>query len=135
MYPIYIQLLTCHPALYLTRSRWIPLLPYSVSDFSLSELPFSQYFYTPISSSFEGDIENGLTSEDFDLHANVSGGDSRSGLDDGAKHEIMKLMKGSWIRPPMSFDEARKEYMEREFLRQGISLDGRPRDPKFVSFS
>jgi len=44
-------------------------------------------------------------------------------------------MKGSWIRGPMTFDEARRMYMERSFERQGIGRDGMPKDPKFVSFS
>jgi len=122
-------------ALYFTRSSWIPLLPHAITDFNTQSLPFSHYFYTPLSSSFNDDIESGLSSDAFDLHANVAGGDSRAGLDDDAKREIQKLMKGSWLRGPMSFDDARKVYMERRFEREGISRDGRPRDPKFVSFS
>lgn len=121
--------------LYFTRTRWLHLLPSSISNFSLEELPFRQYFYSPLPSSFSNDIESGLTSEDFDLHANLAGGDSRSGLDDNAKREILKIMKGSWIKGPVSFDEARRIYMERMLERQGIGRDGRPRDPKFVSFS
>lgn len=91
--------------------------------------------YTPIPSSFNNDIESGLTSDDFDLHANVEAGDSRSGLDDDAKREIRKIMKGSWLRGPVNFDEARRIYMERMLESQGIGRDGTPRDPKFVSFS
>jgi len=76
-----------------------------------------------------------LSSSSFDLSGNVSGGDSRAGLDDNAKREIQKIMKGSWIRAPMGFDEARRVYMERRLEQQGIGRDGLPRDPKFVSFS
>jgi len=80
-------------------------------------------------------MDAGLSSSSFDLSGNVSGGDSRAGLDDNAKREIQKIMKGSWIRAPMSFDEARRVYMERRLEQQGIGRDGLPRDPKFVSFS
>jgi len=44
-------------------------------------------------------------------------------------------MRGGWFRAPMGFDEARRVYMERMLEREGIGRDGRPRDPKFVSFS
>jgi len=80
-------------------------------------------------------MDAGLSSSSFDLSGNVSGGDSRAGLDDNAKREIQKIMKGSWIRAPMGFDEARRVYMERRLEQQGIGRDGLPRDPKFVSFS
>lgn len=80
-------------------------------------------------------MEAGFSSSDFDLSGNVSAGDSRAGLDDSAKREIQKIMKGSWIRAPMSFDEARRVYMERRLERSGIGRDGLPRDPKLVTFS
>jgi hypothetical protein len=80
-------------------------------------------------------MEAGLSSDAFDLSGNVSAGDSRAGLDDDAKREIQRIMKGSWIRAPMGFDEARRVYMERRLEAQGIGRDGLPRDPKFVSFS
>lgn len=35
----------------------------------------------------------------------------------------------------VGFDEARRIVMEERFRKEGISADGRPRDPKFVSFS
>jgi hypothetical protein len=80
------------------------------------------------------DAEAGMSSSSFNLAGNITDGDSRS-LDDAAKREIQKIMKGSWIRAPMGFDEARKVYMERRLERAGIGRDGMPRDPKFVSFS
>jgi Fungal protein of unknown function (DUF2015) len=88
-----------------------------------------------VPSSFSNDIETGLSSSDFDLHANVAAGDSRAGLDDAAKREIQKIMKGSWFSGPVGFDEARRIYMERTLEAHGVGRDGRPRDPKFVSFS
>lgn len=101
----------------------------------MSDLGKKTIRYTPLASSFENDIEEGLSSEQFNIHANASGGDSRSGLDDEAKAEILKIMRGSIFRGKTTFDEARRIYMERTLMRQGIGADGMPRDPKFVSFS
>lgn len=58
----------------------------------------------------------------------------RGGLDSEAKEEIATIMRGSWCRPVTDFDEARRIYMERCLMRQGIGRDGMPKDPKFVSF-
>lgn len=35
----------------------------------------------------------------------------------------------------VGFDEARRIYTEARFTKNNIGPDGRPRDPKFVSFS
>ena len=76
-------------------------------------------------------MESGFTSSDFDLSANVAEGDSRAGLDRKAKREIGKIMKSRRV----DFDEARRIYTEGRFAKNNIGPDGRPRDPKFVSFS
>lgn len=76
-------------------------------------------------------MESGFTSSDFDLSANVADGDSRAGLDRKAKREINKIMKSRRV----GFDEARRLYTEGRFAKNNIGPDGRPRDPKFVSFS
>ncbi|GAB1320758.1 hypothetical protein MFIFM68171_10968 [Madurella fahalii] len=119
--------------LYLTRRHWLPALQ-SV------RIPGGGYLYSRLSSnpgggggggSFESDIEAGLSSTTFDLSGNVADGDSRAGLDDAAKREIVKIMK----KRRLLFDEARRVYMEQRFRENGIGPDGRPRDPKFVSFS
>jgi hypothetical protein len=54
----------------------------------------------------------------------------RGGLDERAKGEIRRIMS----RQKVSFDEARRIYMQNRFSRNNIGPDGRPRDPKFVSF-
>jgi len=82
-------------------------------------------------SSFSNDIESGFTSADFDLSTNVAAGDSRAGLDQSAKREVQKIMKTRKV----GFDEARRVYTEQRFAKNNIGPDGRPRDPKFVSFS
>ena len=118
-------LIFCATGLYFTRAHWLHLAP----DFSL--LPGSNYLYARLPTSFAGDAEAGLSSSNFDLSGNIEEGDSRAGLDDQAKAEVLKIMK----RRRMNFDQARKVYMENRFKANGIGADGRPRDPKFVSFS
>ena len=105
------------PALYLTRHRWLDYLPDPI--------------YSRIPSSFAGDAELGLTSDAFDLAGNIADGDARAGLDATAKRQIRRIMK----RRRVDFDEARQIYTEERFARNDIGPDGRPRDPKFVSFS
>ncbi|KAL2809018.1 hypothetical protein BJX63DRAFT_373507 [Aspergillus granulosus] len=109
----------CGTALYLTRSRWLPLLP--VPDHIYQRLP----------SSFTGDLDAGLTSSAFDLNANIESGDQRAGLDSRGKREVLNIMR----RQKVDFDEARRIYTEQRFAKNNIGPDGRPRDPKFVSFS
>lgn len=94
-------------------------------------LPGADYIYSRLPNSFASDIEAGLSSSTFDLSGNVESGDSRAGLDDTAKKEVLAIMK----KRRMNFDQARKVYMENRFQANGIGADGLPRDPKFVSFS
>ncbi|TPX10810.1 uncharacterized protein E0L32_008199 [Thyridium curvatum] len=124
LYSIVFLTIICGTALFLTRRLWLHRLP---------DLPGRDYLYArlPSSSSFAGDVEAGLSSSTFDLTANVEGGDARGGLDADAKREILRIMK----KRRMRFDEARRAYMEERFKANGIGADGRPRDPKFVSFS
>lgn len=89
------------------------------------------YVYDRLPDSFQDDIEAGFTSADFDLANNVAEGDSRSGLDKKAKREIKRIMRKRGV----NFDEARRLYTEQRFANNNIGPDGRPRDPKFVSFS
>ena len=111
-------------AIYLLREYWLPFL----DDL---DIPGRDYIYSRLPSSFTDDIEAGLTSDTFDLHGNIDAGDGRAGLDDAAKTEILRIMK----RRRLKFDAARQVYMENKFKASGIAPDGRPRDPKFVSFS
>lgn len=129
IYYVTLAVLIVGTILYATRQRWLALIP---------ELPFlpdstREYLYSrlPLASSFAADMEAGLSSATFDLAGNVEGGDGRSGLDQAAKAEILKIMKKRRLR----FDDARRAYMEQRFSANGIGPDGRPRDPKFVSFS
>lgn len=111
--------LTAIKVLYITRARWLPLIP----------IPESIYSYLP--SSFQADIESGFSSSAFDLQANVASGDSRAGLDERGKREVQRIMRSRHV----GFDEARRLYTEQRFAKNNIGPDGLPRDPKFVSFS
>ncbi|KAI9248185.1 hypothetical protein BY458DRAFT_56909 [Sporodiniella umbellata] len=80
--------------------------------------------------SFETDIEDGLTSSQFDLTTNLDQEDERAGLKD--KEEILKIMK----KQKVSFDQARLIRQQRLLKKNNIDPDtGLPLDPKFVSFS
>ena len=105
--------------LYLTRNHWLPLLP------------IPDYIYYRLPSSFASDIESGFTSNDFDLTSNVAAEDARAGLDQQGKREVQRIMRNRKV----GFDEARRIYTEQRFAKNDIGPDGRPRDPKFVSFS
>lgn len=94
-------------------------------------LPIPDYIYQRLPGSFANDMELGFTSGDFDLSTNVASGDSRAGLDQRAKREIQQIMRSRGV----GFDEARRIYTEQRFAKNNIGPDGRPRDPKFVSFS
>lgn len=111
-------------AAFFTRHYWSHRVP----DI---HLPGANYLYSRLPNSFQGDLEAGLSSSTFDLSGNVEAGDSRQGLDGAAKAEVLKIMK----KRRMTFDQARKAYMESRFKANGIGADGRPKDPKFVSFS
>ncbi|KAI9486170.1 MAG: hypothetical protein EXX96DRAFT_547907 [Benjaminiella poitrasii] len=79
--------------------------------------------------SFEEDIEDGLTSSNFDLNSNLNEEDSRAGLKD--KEEILRIMK----RQNVSFDEARLIRQQKILQKNGVDpVTGLPLDPKFVQF-
>lgn len=109
--------------LYYTRDQWLAYLPFRFSN--------RVQLYNHVPSSFQEDAEAGLTSSDFDLGTNLAEGDTRAGLDRTGKAEVLKIMKTRRV----DFSEARRIYMEERFTRNNIGPDGRPRDPKFVSFS
>jgi hypothetical protein len=64
--------------------------------------------------SFESDIEDGLTSSQFDLSSNINEEDSRAGLKD--KEEIMRIMK----KQKCTFDEARL-IRQQKLLKKNVS--------------
>ncbi|KAL2754667.1 hypothetical protein ACRALDRAFT_2109917 [Sodiomyces alcalophilus JCM 7366] len=124
LFSVSFVLLLTVTALFFTRAFWWH---------RVSELPFPgrHYIYSRLPSTFSGDIEAGLSSSTFDLNTNLEGGDSRAGLDDASKAEILKIMK----KRRMKFDDARRVYIQNRFKANNIGPDGRPTDPKAVTFS
>lgn len=141
LYSIAVLFLILATAAYFTRASWQPLLDKltmrfpSVHGFFSSPVSASNgvrdYLYARLPQTFHGDVEAGLSSRNFDLAGNIEDGDARAGLDDAAKAEVLRIMK----KRRLPFDEARRVYMENRFSANNIGPDGRPRDPKFVSFS
>ncbi|PRT55984.1 hypothetical protein B9G98_03604 [Wickerhamiella sorbophila] len=93
-------------------------------------LLFIYFVRRVIRGSFSQDKYLGLSSETFDLSANIEN-DNRSGLDNRSKFKVLLLML--WYGE--SFDEARTRYVQRAFSSNNIAPDGRPRDPKAVFFA
>ena len=134
LFSVTLFLLVTVGALFITRAYWrqrVPEIRLPGLDYISSRFPGAGYIYSRLPNSFASDIEAGLSSSTFDLTGNLEAGDGRAGLDDASKAEILKIMK----KRRMTFDQARKAYMESRFQANGIGPDGRPRDPKFVSFS
>lgn len=106
---------------YFTRQYWLPYLP---------PLP-APFRYVRVPSTFADDAAAGLHSSTFDLSGNIENGDARTGLDENGKREIRRIMKTRGI----GFDEARHFLVMERLRGEGIGEDGRPKDPKFFSFS
>lgn len=80
-------------------------------------------------SGFQGDLEAGFSSNQFDLRDNIMNDDPRS-LDENAKREIQHLM----AQDNISFDKARLKYFRDKLAEHNIGADGVPRDKKAVTF-
>lgn len=48
--------------------------------------------YTPL-ATFDAQVNAGLTSESFDIEANIRDGDSRAGLDERGTQEVLDIMR------------------------------------------
>lgn len=106
------------------RRRWLPV-------FQEWQRRRASGLYLPIvSEGFQDDINSGLTSGTFDLLAN-NRNDSRKGLDNLAKKEIVSLMNERGL----TFDQARAEYTQEQMRNNQIGPDGMPLDPKAFTFS
>lgn len=81
-------------------------------------------------TGFEGDLENGFSSNNFDITDNIAKNDPRT-LDEAAKEEIRSLMQ----RHNLTFDEARLRYLREKMRANGVDANGVPTDPRTVTFS
>jgi len=104
----------------------------SRSSFSFRRFSLFAQKYSPLpTTTFFDDAAAGLHSSNFDLSGNIEAGDARSGLDAQGKKEVLAVMRKRGV----GFDEARRLLMEDKFRKAGVGLDGRPLDPKAVTFS
>lgn len=76
---------------YRFRASIIPRLPSRIKDF----FP-SLNHYTPL--SFSDQIGAGLSSNAFDIEANVRDGDSRAGLDERGAQEVKDIMRREGVK-------------------------------------
>ncbi|KAK3812995.1 MAG: hypothetical protein J3Q66DRAFT_347121 [Benniella sp.] len=121
-----ILILLCLVA-YFTRRHWTPKVEELRDRLRYSRLPF---FRAEEDTSFEQNIEDGLSSSTFDLHQNLLDGDGRQGVENA--DELRKIMK----KYRCNFDQARLIYQQNQMKANGIDpLTGVPIDPKAVYFS
>jgi hypothetical protein len=84
--------------------------------------------YTPL-ATFSQQIGAGLSSNDFDIEANLRDGDSRSGLDERGTQEVLEIMR----RERVNFDQARLIRQNRILAMNGIDPSGMPLDSKAIT--
>ncbi|KIK07841.1 hypothetical protein K443DRAFT_673099 [Laccaria amethystina LaAM-08-1] len=84
--------------------------------------------YTPL-STFSEQLSAGISSNNFDIEANIRTGDSRSGLDEQGTQEVLEIMR----RERVNFDQARLIRHNRILARNGIDPSGMPLDSKAVT--
>ncbi|KAI8870328.1 hypothetical protein GQ42DRAFT_106590, partial [Ramicandelaber brevisporus] len=78
-------------------------------------------------SGFRQALDDGLSSDNFDIRINIDSNDTRPGLDNAAT--IKQIM----VDNKCSFDQARLIYSRQQMVRNGIDpATGLPLDPKSV---
>jgi len=109
---------------YRYRAVIIPYLPERVKSL------FPKFHnYTPLLSTFSDQVGHGLTSDEFDIEANIRDGDSRTGLDEAGTQEVLEIMR----RERVNFDQARLIRQNRILARNGIDSSGMPLDSKAIT--
>ncbi|EMR08039.1 hypothetical protein PNEG_03481 [Pneumocystis murina B123] len=88
--------------------------------------------YFQVDSSFQADLEEGFSSNTFDLYQNIENEDSRAGLDNLGKEEIYHIMN----KYKCGFDDARVISNKERMKYNSIDPQtGKPTDPRAVFFS
>lgn len=85
--------------------------------------------YVNLTNGFNDDLENGLSSDNFDITSS-NHDDTREGLLEAAKEEIKQIMHEENI----GFDQARLKYTKSQFGKNNIDANGMPLDPRTVTF-
>jgi Fungal protein of unknown function (DUF2015) len=76
------------------------MLPSRVQSL-LPTLPFTHprdSGYTRVPTTFASQASLGLSSSAFDLEQNITGGDSRAGLDEAGTQEVMEIMRTEHVK-------------------------------------
>ena len=66
--------------------------------------------YTPL-STFSDQVGAGMTSTNFDIEANISGGDSRMGLDERSTQEVLEIMRRERVKYVLHFFPRSSSYL------------------------
>ena len=82
---------------YRYRASIIPYIPDRVK----SLFPKLSH-YTPL-STFSDQVGAGMTSNDFDIEANINSGDSRVGLDERGTQEVLEIMRRERVKYVLPF--------------------------------
>ncbi|KAJ3519045.1 hypothetical protein NMY22_g13374 [Coprinellus aureogranulatus] len=101
---------------YRYRAFILPRVPERVKNLFPSP---NSAVYTRL-STFADQVNAGLTSESFDIEANITDGDSRAGLDEQGTREVVDIMK----RERVNFDQARLIRQNRILAANGIDPSG-----------
>ncbi|KII87288.1 hypothetical protein PLICRDRAFT_55269 [Plicaturopsis crispa FD-325 SS-3] len=84
--------------------------------------------YTPL-STFHQQAGAGLSSNEFDIEANIRDGDSRAGLDERGTQEVLEIMR----RERINFDQARLIRHNQILARNNVDPSGMPLDSKAIT--
>ncbi|PFH51009.1 hypothetical protein AMATHDRAFT_75205 [Amanita thiersii Skay4041] len=123
----YISLFAFFLLLFMVSYRYRAILMPQVSNHLRALFPRLQH-YSPL-STFSEQANAGMTSDTFDIEANIRDGDPRSGLDEHGTQEVMEIMRTERV----NFDQARLIRQNRFLARNGIDPSGMPIDAKAVT--
>lgn len=72
------------------RSRLAPFVPERMRSLPIFA---RSHTYTPL-ATFNDQVQAGMSSQAFDIEANIRDGDARAGLDEVGTREVMEIMRG-----------------------------------------
>ncbi|KAL1668881.1 hypothetical protein GGF50DRAFT_96086 [Schizophyllum commune] len=107
------------------RSRLAPFVPERVRSLPIFA---RSHTYTPL-ATFNDQVQAGMSSQAFDIEANIRDGDARAGLDEVGTREVMEIMRTERV----NFDQARLIRQNRMLAAHGIDPSGMPMDRKAVT--
>lgn len=76
------------------RSRLAPFVPERVRSLPIFA---RSHTYTPL-ATFNDQVQAGMSSQAFDIEANIRDGDARAGLDEVGTREVMEIMRTERVK-------------------------------------